>query len=175
MVAVPKHNFSKPRRNLPPPVEFDTELVALNRAYQELADDYHCYNSAQRKTHFVCNFSSNNLTLDHVSHFAKWLEGSSLRIYALDLSFNRIFSTSWKPVLDVIELLTQRVEYLQLGGNYLPPLTETAELTKLQASGHVSLALPIAGRPVNPWHKKWDDIAMEFGSKAYDPDIPLYG
>ncbi|KAL0035247.1 hypothetical protein WJX79_008519 [Trebouxia sp. C0005] len=93
---------------------------------------------------------------------------SSLRIYALDLTFNRIFSASWKPVLDVVERLFKHVDYLQLGGSYLPALT--AELTKLQASGYVSLALPITGSPVNQWQKKWDDIATEFGSKAYDPD-----
>lgn len=80
-----------------------------------------------------------------------------------------------EPVLDVIEQLTEHVEYLQMGGNYLPPLTETAELIKLQASGRVSLALPITGRSVNQWHKKWDDIATEFGCKAYDPPILQYG
>ena len=73
MSAAPKHIFSRPRRNLPPPAEFDTELVALKRAYQELIDDHDCYNSAQRKTHFVACFTGNNLTLDHSSHFAKWL------------------------------------------------------------------------------------------------------
>lgn len=175
MSAVPKHLFSRPERNLPPPAEFDTELVALKRAYQELVHDYNCYSSAYRKTHFVANFSGNNITLDHLSHFAKWLEGSSLRIYALDLSFNRICSASWKPVLDVIEQLMEHVEYLQMGANYLPVLTETAELTKLQASGCVSLALPITGPSVNQWHKKWEDIALEFGCKAYDPPILQYG
>ncbi|DBA88131.1 TPA: hypothetical protein ACH3X2_005126 [Trebouxia sp. C0005] len=173
MSAVPKHIFSRPRCNLAPPAEFNTELVALKRAFQELEHNYNCYNSALRTTHFVCNFSSNNLTLDHISHFAEWLEGSSLRIYALDLTFNRIFSASWKPVLDVVERLFKHVDYLQLGGSYLPALT--AELTKLQASGYVSLALPITGSPVNQWQKKWDDIATEFGSKAYDPDTLQYG
>ena len=61
-----------------------------------------------------------------------------------------------------------------MGGNYLPELTETAE-RKLQASGCVSLALPVTGRPGNQWLKKWDDIAMEFGSKAYDPVVLQHG
>ncbi|KAL3136403.1 hypothetical protein ABBQ38_005660 [Trebouxia sp. C0009 RCD-2024] len=155
--------------------ELSTELLALKQAFQELVDDYNRCSTAPRGSHFVCNYSSNNLTLDHISHFATWLEGSSIRIYALDFSFNRIFSASWEPVLEVIESLSKHVQYLQVGGNYLPTLTETARLSKLQASGCVSLALPITGRPVNQWQKKWDDIALEFGSKAYDPDIPQYG
>lgn len=77
--------------------------------------------------------------------------------------------------MDVIERLSKQVNHLQIAGNYLPALTETTELTKLQASGCVSLALPITGSPVNQWQKKWDDTAMEFSSKAYDPDIPQYG
>lgn len=81
----------------------------------------------------------------------------------------------WKPVLDVTEQLTEHVEYLQMGANYLPALTETAELTKLQASGRVSLALPITGPSVNQWHKKWEDIASEFGCIAYDPPSLQYG
>lgn len=174
MLAVPKHIFSRPRCNLAPPAESDTELVALKWAFQELADVYNCYNTALWKTNLVCNFSSNNLTLDHINHLSKWLEGSSLRIYALDLSFNRIFSASWEPVLDVIKRLSKHVDYLQMGGNYLPALTETAELSKLQASGCVSLALSITGSSVNLWHKKWDDIATEFGSKAYDSDMLQY-
>ena len=101
MLGVPKHTF-RPRCNLPPPAEFAKEVVALEQAFQELVDDYNCYNTALHKTRLVCNFSSNNLTLDHINHLSKWLESSSLRIYALDLSFNRIFSASWEPVLAVI-------------------------------------------------------------------------
>ena len=60
MLAVPKHVFSRPGRNLPPPGGFDKELVALKRVFQELVDDYNCYNSALRKIRFVCNLSGNN-------------------------------------------------------------------------------------------------------------------
>ncbi len=175
LACCPKHLSSRPRCNLPPPAESGAENVALEQVFRELVDDYNRNNTALRKTRFVCNLSSNNLTLDHINHFATLLEGSSLRIYALDLSFNHIFSASWEPLLKAIARLCRRVEYLQMGGNYLPALTETDELSKLQMSGRVSLALPITGSPATQWHKKWDDIATDFGSKAYDPDVPHYG
>ena len=73
--------------------------------------------------------------------------------------------------MDVVECLARSVDYLHLGGNHLPALTGTHRLSELQTSGHVSLALPITDPPVNQWAKKWDDIAMDFGSKAYDPDV----
>ena len=100
---------------------------------------------------------------------------SSIRVYALDLSFNRIFSESWEPVLQVIGRLGARVDHLQLGANCLPEVNETDELRKLQHSGWVSLALPIIGSPANEWQEKWNTIAVDFGSKAYDYGAPEYG
>ena len=72
----------------------------------------------------------------------------------LYLSFNRIFSASWEPLLKTIVRFYTHVEYLRMGGNYLPPLTETDELSKLQMSGRVSLGRPITGSPDTQWHKK---------------------
>lgn len=67
------------------------------------------------------------------------------------------------------------MENLQLGGNYLPALSETDELRKLQQSGWVSLVLPITRSPVSEWQEKWNKIAVNFGAKAYDYDAPDYG
>ena len=175
MLAVPKHLFSRARCSLPPPAESGAESVAFKNVFEELVDDYHRYNTAFRSTRFVCNSSSNNLTLDLIYQLATWLQDSSLTIYALDLSFNRIFSASWEPVLKVIGQLGTHVEYLRMGGNNLPALTETDELSKLQEAGCVSLASPMTGSPVIQWQKKWDDIATDFMSKAYDPDVPYHG
>lgn len=63
----------------------------------------------------------------------------------------------------------------KLGGNYLPPMTDTDELSKLQMSGRVSLAVPVTGSPATQWHKKWDDIATDFSSIAYESDVLHYG
>lgn len=75
----------------------------------------------------------------------------------------------------MIGRLGARVENLQLGGNYLPALSETDELRNLQHSGRVSLALPIIGSPATDWHQMWNNIALVFGTKAYDYDAPEYG
>ncbi len=149
--------------------------MALEQVFRELVDDYNRNNTELRKTRCVCNFSGSNLTLDQMNYFVTWLEGSSLRIYALDLSCNLIFSASWEPLLKAIARLCTHVQHLQLGGKYLPPLTETDELSKLQMSGRVSLALPITGSAATQWQQKWDEIATDFGNKAYDPDVPHYG
>ena len=67
------------------------------------------------------------------------------------------------------------MEYVHLGGNCLPEWIETVGLTKLQASGCVSLALPITGNPVTQWLKKRNDNAEDFGSKAYEPNELHHG
>lgn len=153
----------------------EEENLALKHAFRELEDSYSRNNSSLRKSRFVCDFSSNDLSLNDVNQFATWLEGSSLRLYALDLSFTRIFSESWEPILQVIGRLGARVDNLQLGGNYLPALSETDELRNLQHSGRVSLALPITGSPATEWHEKWNNIAVDLNAKAYDYDAPEYG
>ena len=87
----------------------------------------------------------------------------------------RIFSDSWEPILQVVGRLGARVDNLQLGGNYLPALSETDELRNPQHSGKASLALPITGNPATEWHEKWNNIAVDFGTKAYDYDASEYG
>ena len=175
MMAGPTLLFSRSRCKLTTAAGAAEENLALKQAFRELEDSYSRNNSSLRKSRFVCDFSSNDLSLDDVNQFATWLEGSSLRIYALDLSFNRIFSESWEPILHVVGRLGARVDNLHLGGNYLPALIETDKLRKLQHSGCVSLALPITGSPVNEWQEKWNNIAVDFGTKAYDYNVPDYG
>ncbi len=176
MMAGPTRLFSRSSCKLASAAVAEEENLAFKQAFRELEDSYSRNNSSLRKTRFVCDFSSNGLSLNDVNQFATWLEGSSLRIYALDLSFNRIFSESWEPILQVVGRLGARVDNLQLGGNYLPALSETDELRKLQHSGCVSLALPITGSPATEWQEKWNNIAVDFGTKAYyDYDAPDYG
>ena len=147
MITCPRYLFSRFRCKLASATVAEEENLALKHAFRELEDSYSRNNSSVRKSRFVCDFSSNDLSLNDVNQFATCLEGSSLRLYALDLSFNRIFSESWEPILQVVGRLGARVDNLQLGGNYLPALSETDELRNLQHSGKVSLALPITGRP----------------------------
>ena len=81
---------------------------------------------------------------------------------------NRIFSPAWQPILDLVQRLCTKVHLVDLGGNYLPALEETAELKKVQASRRVSLDLPTFGGPLTDWQREWTNIALEFGRQAYD-------
>ena len=128
MVDGPRHLFSRSRCKLTSAAAAEEENLALKEAFRELEDSYSRNNSSLRKSRFVCDFSSNDLSLNDVNRFAAWLEGSSLKIYALDLSFNCIFSESWESILQVAGRLGAHVDNLQLGGNYLPALGATDEL-----------------------------------------------
>ncbi len=167
MMAGPTRLFSRSRCKLGSAAVAEEENLALKQAFRELEDSYSRNNYSSRKTRFVCDFSSNDLSLLDVNQIATWLEGSSLRIHALDLSFNRIFSKSWEPILQVVRRLVARVDNLQQGGNFLPALSETNELRKLQHLGCVSLAVSITGSPANEWQEEWNNIAVNFGTRAY--------
>ncbi len=164
-----RYLFTRHRNDIPPPEKPSMEWIALDKVFQELLDEYERNRSPLSETQLVCDFSSNNLTFAHLERFTEWLEGSSLQIYALDLSMNRIFSTTWQPILDLVQRLCTKVHLVDLGGNYLPALEETAELKKVQETRRVSLAPPTFGSPVTDWQSEWTNIALEFGQQAYDP------
>ena len=153
----------------PPPETPSLERVVLGKVFQDLSDDYERNRSSLSDTQLVCDFSSNNLAFEHLQQFTQWLEGSSLHIYALDLALNRIYSPTWQPILDLVWRLCNKVHLVDLGGNYLPALEETAQLKKVQQTRRVSLVLPTFGSPLTNWQREWTSIALEFGQKAYDP------
>lgn len=73
----------------------------------------------------TCNLSMSGLTLDCVRRLPDQLRSLSpdIRVYALDLSLNRIRS-GWEELLPIVQdfLSTETVEYLDLSLNYLPAL-----------------------------------------------------
>jgi len=164
-----RHLFTRHRTDLPPPEKPTEARKLLDKVFQDLADEYEQNQSALSELQLVCDFSSNNLTLQHLQQFTEWLEGSSLELFALDLSMNYIESPTWQPILDLIQRLCSRVHLVDLGGNYLPALEETVELKKVQQTRRVSLHLPGLDSHVTDWQREWTSIALEFGQKAYDP------
>ncbi len=160
--------FSRHRQNLPPLGYPATESQVLEKVFRELSNEYKRISSPRIETQLVCDFSSNNLTLAHVKKFVEWLEGNPVRLYALDLSMNRIISPTWEPILELINRLCAKVKLVSLAGSYLPALEETVELEKVQQARRVSLALPTFGGPVTDWQREWTNIALEFGENAYD-------
>lgn len=164
-----RYLFTRHRTDLPPPEQPSIEWEALDKVFQDLSDEYERNQSPLSKSQLVCDFSSNNMTFAHLERFTEWLEDTSLQIYALDLSMNCIFSPTWQPILDLFQRLCTKVHLVDLGGNYLPALEETAELKKVQETRRVSLALPTFGSPVMDWQREWTNIALEFDQQAYDP------
>lgn len=73
----------------------------------------------------TCNMSSSGLTLDCVRALPNQLRSLSAygRVYALDLSLNRI-QADWNDLLPIVQdfLENKTVEYLDLSLNHLPPL-----------------------------------------------------
>lgn len=58
---------------------------------------------------------------------------------------------------------------LDLGGDHLPALEETAELKKVQETRRICLAVPRLSSTGMDWQREWTGIALEFGQHAYDP------
>lgn len=160
--------LNKHRCNVPSALSQGSEREALQ---DFLTDLVACCNQEQaRERYIVCDLSSNNMTLQHASYLASWLQEQKIHLYALDMSFNRIYSADWGPVVKLIQALWVSVELIELSGNYLPALLNTPELRVLQETQRVSLALPVCGDGTDSWVQGWTDVAKQFWLKAYGSD-----
>ncbi len=116
----------------------------------------------------VCDFSSNNFSLQHLEIVARWLQQptTGVEIYALDLSFNRILCPSWEEFVPLVKQLSVHVRHMDFGGNYLPPLLESdASLRSLQSL--VSLSVPYHSQCGDPWVDYWTERSRQFKELAY--------
>ena len=70
-------------------------------------------------TSVVCNLSYSNLSFEHAKYIAAWLQvpGRNVRLYALELSFNRIVSPSWAAFVPLLEWLRSYVCHMDFAGN----------------------------------------------------------
>ncbi len=116
----------------------------------------------------VCDFSNNNFGLHHVEALAQWLQQptTDVTIYALDLSFNRIQCPTWKALVPLVNKLSQHVQHLDFGGNYLPPTLESDESLKLLHSS-VSLSVLYHSQCGDPWVDSWTEWSKQFKELAY--------
>ena len=143
---------------------------ALSDTLLELTDFYehHVQIFPPSSRRLVCDLSHNNFTLPHLEHLTHWLEQPSrnIKVYALDLSFNRIQSTCWQDFLPLVKRLSEYVHYMDFGGNYLPPLLET-DHTLSFSHCNVSLSVPYHSQCGNAWIDSWANKAREFREIAY--------
>jgi len=125
----------------------------------------------------VCNLSYSNLSFEHAKYIAAWLQvpGRNIRLYALDLSFNRIQAPSWAAVAPLLEWLCLYVLHMDFAGNYLPTIIELSLLTQ-PVFQHVSLGLATEQLTQSAWVNRWIMQARHFRELAYgcETEHPRY-
>ncbi len=168
MVAI--QLFRRAHKNVPPLIPNQPPEDALRPTLLELAEFYrkHVLIFPKASRRLVCDFSNNNFSLQHVEALAQWLQKSTtpISIFALDLSFNRIQCSSWENFVPVVKTLSNHVEHLDFGGNYLPPILESdRSLTLLHSK--VSLSVPYNSECGDPWVDTWTERSKQFRESAY--------
>lgn len=116
----------------------------------------------------VWNFSGNDLAFDHIKFMALWLQvpDTDLKLYALDLSSNRISVPDWACFVPLVDALSKNVQYMDFGGNLLPAITEDP-LLQTPAFEKVSLGLAGHSLAQNAWVDSWTLRARCFQQQAY--------
>ena len=164
--------FRKSRCNLPPVLEYLDPEQALRPTLSELSAYYrtHVQTLPAKSRRLVCDFSDNNLNLQHLEVVVAWLQqpGQIVTIYALDLSFNRIQAASWDTFLPLVKQLGVHVQHVDFGGNYLPPLLESEQSLK-SLPNNVSLAVTYHSNCGDPWMDSWTRRSRQFKELAYGP------
>lgn len=124
----------------------------------------------------VCDLANNNLTFDHILCIAEWLTqpGRNIQLYALDLCFNRIHVPDWKTFLPLVQKLSERVELMEFGGNYLPAVLESDTVLQNPVFNRVSLTPPYRLLSGLEWQDSWTRKAHKFRLAAYGVPIDLY-
>ena len=84
---------------------------------------------SQTHKEILVDLSGLNLRFDHLSRVTKYMKDTRTRVFALDMSVNRT-QTGWTSLTPILNTLLgeQLVQYLDLGINYLPPLTSLKAL-----------------------------------------------
>ncbi len=120
-----RHDFYMEYRARP---EFSVNWPLRKHLASVLTDLYYYCKSLIRiegqGTMIVCNFSRQQLTLEHVKYLAAWLEANDVHLHSLDLSENSISCDSFEILLPVIQKLQLRVNWMAMGGNQLPDYDE---------------------------------------------------
>ena len=168
MADVQLYYVSKANTNFP-------SLISPEQSRIEIAQTLECLNveylrlkqKAGEKARLVCNLSHNNLTYEHLQYLTVELLASPVQLYALDLSWNRIFAATWREVLPLVKQLLTKTTHVDLAGNYLPALLpEQLELQDILKQ-HVSFTAPNRYLGSNDWIRAWTSKAHNFRQKAY--------
>lgn len=151
--------------SLTSPEQSRTEIAQTLKCLQ--AEYLKLKQSAGQEARLVCDLSHNNLTYEHLQFLTFNLLASPVQLYALDLSSNRIFATTWPEVLPLVKQLLTKAMYVDLAGNYLPALfPEQLELQDMLKE-QVSFTAPNRYLGSTDWMRAWTSKAHVFRQKAY--------
>lgn len=164
MADVQLHYLSKANTNFP-------SLTSPEQSRTEIAQTLECLNAEYlqpgKEARLVCDLSHNNLAYEHLQYLTVKLLASPVQLYALDLSWNRIFAATWPEVLPIVKQLLTKAKYVDLAGNHLPALLpEQLELQDMLKQ-NVSFTAPNRYPGSTNWIRDWTSKAHEFRQKAY--------
>ena len=167
MADVQLYYLSKSNTNFP-------SLSSPEQSRTEIAQTLECLNAmylqhkqnAGSEARLVCDLSHNNLTYEHLKYLTVELLASPVHLYALDLSWNRMFAATWPEVLPLVRQLLTKATYIDLAGNYSPALLPEQELQDM-LKHHVSFTAPNRYLGNTDWIRAWTIKAHEFRQKAY--------
>lgn len=168
MADVQLYYLSKTNTNFP-------SLTSPEQSRTEIAQTLECLNAeylqlkqnAGKEASLVCDLSHNNLAYEHLQYLTPTTLASPVQLYALDLSWNRIFAATWPEVLPLVKQLLTKAMYLDLAGNHLPALLpEQLELQDMLKQ-HVTSTAPNRYLGNTDWIRDWTSKAHEFGRKVY--------
>ena len=141
-----------------PPTSWLTETLSLMTKFSR--------KTPERRV--VWNFSGNDLSFEHVKFIALWLQvpDTDLKLYALDLSFNRISVPDWASFVPLVDALSKNVQYMDFRENLLLAIIEDS---LLQTPVFEKVSLGIAGHPLaqNAWVDSWTLRARCFQQQVY--------
>ena len=162
--------FRRAHGNVPPVLQNRNPAEALSPTLSELSSFFrtHVQILPETSRRLVCDLSNNNFSLEHFEALTAWLQQPSnvVRIYALDLSFNRIQSASWDALVPLIKKLSLYAQHMDFGGNFLPPLLESEQGLK-SLPNTVSLSVTYHSQSGDPWVDSWTQKSRHFKELAY--------
>ena len=162
--------FRKAHGNVPPVSQNCNPAEALSPTLSKLSTFHktHVQILPETSRRLVCDFSNNKFSLEHLEALVSWLQqpSNNIKIYALDLSFNRIQPASWEAFVPLIKKLNLYAQHMDFGGNYLPPLLESEQSLK-SLPNTVSLSVTYHSQSGDPWVASWTQKSKQFKELAY--------
>ena len=155
------YRFSRPDTNFPDVKHAEADI---NDVFQQLLAEYEDLRlEVGPDVKLVCDFSGNDMHIEHLIQFKSLLLSSPVSLYALDLSWNR-YAPSWGNILPIVCQLLTKATYVDLAGNYLPALAQDSYSRELaeMLTENASFATPNVFLGDTPWMRKWTLKAHQF-------------